>query len=154
MASRRRTVPELIEVGAPALAASLVRLVGRLPRVLRRRALEGAFGRAAGAFNRGDLEALFALFADDVEYVPPPALRPPDEMVGRDGLIEFWREALTRYPDSRITNLSLAETERDRFTRTARVSHRGPGRPELTYEIRQLTVLRHGRVVRQVNDAA
>jgi ketosteroid isomerase-like protein len=128
-------------------------LLSASPEPLRRRLLKAAFDRAAGAFNRGDLEALFALFADDVEYVPPPALRPPELLRGRVALLGFWRQVLARYPDSRIENLDLREAARGRFVRTARITHRSPTEHPLSYDIDQVTELRRGRVVRQVNAA-
>lgn len=149
MPSPERTTAERLEVAAPGLAAAAASLVGVLPRPLRARALQGAFDRAAAAFNRGDLDALFALFADDVDYVPPPALRPPDRIRGRDELKRFWRDVLERHPGSTIVNLSLEEAGRNRFVRTARLTHG----PDLVYDIRQLTEVRRGRVVRQVNEA-
>lgn len=150
----RRSAIERLELRAPAVAAVLARLAGRLPRPVRRRALEGAFDRAAHAFNRGDFDALFALFADDVEYVPPPELRPPERLDGRDAVLEFWRAVRARFPDSTIENLSLEETEPNRFVRTARLVHRDASGSELSYEIVQTTELRGGRVVRQVNESA
>jgi hypothetical protein len=94
------------------------------------------------------------LFADDVDYVLPPALRPPDRLMGRRAVISFWREVLERYPQSAITNLALVEAERDRFVRTARLVHGAGAGPELSYEIRQTTELQGGRVVRQVNEGS
>lgn len=132
----------------------LAQSLGLLPAALRRKALAGAFERAAAAFNRGDLEALFALFADDVEYVPPPALRPPQRIDGREAVKTFWRQVLERYPQSTITNLSLPEAEPNRFVMTARLVHGAGSRDELSYEIRQTTELRRGRVVRQINEGS
>ena len=154
VSNSNRSAVERLEVRAPALAAIIVQLLGLLPAALRRKALDGAFSRAAAAFNRGDLEALFALFAEDVEYIPPPALRPPDSVVGCQAVIRFWRGVLQRYPQSSITNLSLTESEPNRFVRTARLVHRAGPDEELSYEIRQTTELRGGRVIRQVNSAS
>ncbi|HXD54620.1 MAG TPA: nuclear transport factor 2 family protein [Solirubrobacteraceae bacterium] len=123
-----------------------------LPGPLRRRALQGAFDRARDAFNRGDVEAVMALFAPDVEYGPPPPLG-ADEIVGLPAVLEFWRGVLARWPDSTIENLSIREAAPGRFVRTARLRHAGPGAGEpLEYEIVQTTILRKGRVVRQVNE--
>jgi ketosteroid isomerase-like protein len=147
-----RTAIEALEIRAPALAAGLARLVGRLPGPVRRRVLAGAFERARHAFDRGDLEALFALFDDDVDYVPPPPLeaRP---IRGRADVCAFWRATLDRWPQSTITNLSLVEAAPNRFVREASIEHRDGDGNALTYEIRQTTTLRAGRVVRQVNEA-
>jgi hypothetical protein len=60
------------------MAALVAGALALLPDSLRRRFLGAAFDRARDAFNRGDLEALFALFHRDVEYVPPPALHEGD----------------------------------------------------------------------------
>jgi Universal stress protein family/SnoaL-like domain len=45
--------------------------------------------RAEAAFNRGDFEAIFALFAEDVRYVPPPALG-EGAINGRVAVLAFW----------------------------------------------------------------
>ena len=148
-----RPLADRLELAAPGLAALGARTLGALPGPLRRRALEAAFARARDAFNRGDIEAVMALFARDVEYVPPPALAGA-EIHGLDAVLDFWREVLARYPDSTIENLSLREAGPGRFVRTARLRHAGPGAQTLEYEIVQTTILRAGRVVRQVNESA
>jgi len=130
------------------------RLLGLLPGALRRRALQSAFDRARDAFNRGDIEAVMALFAQDVEYVPPPPLG-RDVIRGLPAVLDFWRDVFARYERSTIENLSLGEAEPGRFVRTARLSHIGPpGTENLNYTIVQSTWLRAGRVVRQVNEIA
>ncbi len=119
---------------------------------MRRRALEGAFARARDAFNRGDIEAVMALFAEDVEYVPPPPLG-GEEIRGLPAVLDFWRGVLARFPDTAIENLSIREAERGRLVRTARLRHGGGQEGEtLQYTIQQTTFLRGGRVVRQVNE--
>jgi ketosteroid isomerase-like protein len=140
-------------VAAPGAAALLARVVLLLPGPLRRRALQSAFERAREAFNRGDMEAVTALFDDDVEYVPPPPLG-GGEIRGRRAVLDYWAGVLARYPQSTIENLSIREAERGRFVRGARLRHRGAGEEPLDYEILQTTILRGGRVVRQVNEAA
>ena len=116
--------------------------------------LQAAFDRARDAFNRGDIEAVTALFARDVTYVPPPPLG-RGEIRGLDAVREFWREVFARYPDSTIENLAIREAAPGRFVRTARLRHRGAQAPaDLDYEILQTTFLRGGRVVRQVNELA
>jgi SnoaL-like domain len=147
----RRPLMDSIEVRAPRLAASAVRLLVHLPAPLRRRVLADAFARAEDAFNRGDFEAVFAVFADDVEYVPPPALYTGAPIKGRAAVLLFWQEILQRFEDSTIANLSVEETTPERFVRTARLTHRGHER-SLDYVIRQTTELRAGRVARQVNE--
>jgi hypothetical protein len=140
-----------LEVRAPGVVALAIRFVLRLPRPLRRRVLADAFARAQDAFNRGDFEAVFALFADDVEYVPPPALHNGAPILGRAPVLRFWQVVLERYEHNRIENLSIEEVSPNRFVRTARLSHAGP-EPALEYAIRQTTELCGGRVVRQVNE--
>ena len=147
----RRPLLDAIEVRAPAAAAVATRLILRMPSPLRRRFLTGAFTRAEKAFNRGDFEAIIAPWADDVEYVPPPALHTGPPIVGRAAVLQFWQDVPRRYERNRITNLSLEETSRNRFVRTAQLSHDGPT-GTIEYVIRQTTDLRHGRVVRQVNE--
>ena len=123
----------------------------RLPPSLRRRVLSAAFERAERAFNRGDLAAVFALFADDVEYVPPPALHSGPPIVGRLAVQRFWEDVLARFERSTITNLSIDEATPTRFVRTARLSHRRSD-DNVGYAIRQITEVAAGRVVRQVNE--
>ena len=135
------------------MAALGARALGALPVRLRRRALQLAFDRARDAFNRGDMEAVTALFAEDVAYVPPPPLG-AGEITGRAAVLAFWRQTLARYPDSTIENLSLREVQPGSFVRTARLRHQGAGGDALDYEIVQRTFLRGGRVVRQVNELA
>ena len=135
------------------LAALVARAVSRAPAGVRRRALEAAFDRAREAFNRGDMEAVFALFSDDVEYVAPPALHEGPPIHGRDAVLRFWEAQLERFDSSSIENLSIEEDTPGRFVRRARLRHvpRGAGEP-LEYVILQTTELRRGRVVRQVNE--
>ena len=148
-ARARRPLSDRIEVAAPSLVALVTRAVGRLPAPLRRRVLTAAFARAEAAFNRGDFEAIFALFADDVRYVPPPALS--DAAIdGRAAVLAFWQRVGLRFRASTIENLSVQEATPRRFVRTARITHR-TDREELSYVIRQVTELRGGRVVSQVN---
>jgi ketosteroid isomerase-like protein len=146
-----RPVMDAIEVRAPEVSALALRALPRLPPRVRRTVLAGAFARAEAAFNRGDFEAVLALFADDVEYVPPPALHHGPPIVGRPAVLRFWQDVLERYDRSAIANLSVEETSRNRFVRTARLTHDGPD-GALTYVIRQTTDLRRGRVARQVNE--
>ena len=148
-----RPLPDRIEVAVPALAAVLARLLSLAPARVRGRALEGAFDRAREAFNRGDMEAVFALFSADVEYVPPPTLYEGPPITGRGAVLAFWNDQLGRFQSSSIENLSLEEAGRGRFVRRAalRHIHAGEGVP-LEYVILQTTELRRGRVVRQVNE--
>ena len=141
-----------MEIGAPRLAALLARGVGRLPEPLRRRILQAAFERARDAFNRGDLEAVFALFAADVEYGPPPPLHKGDPLRGRAAVFDFWRSVRQRYDRSAIENLSLEEATPGCIVRRARLRHRSSASgDELAYVIVQTTELERGRVVRQMN---
>ena len=148
----RRPLADRIELGAPGAAALLARAVGRLPGPVRERVLQSAFDRAREAFNRGDLEVVFALFAADVEYGPPPPLHAGEHLRGRAAVLGFWREVLDRYDQSTIENLSLGEAAPGRIVRRARLRHRCSATGEtLAYEIVQTTELAGGRVVRQVN---
>jgi hypothetical protein len=149
---RGRTASEKIELRFPGLAALGVLLLGKAPGPVRRRALRRAFARAEAAFNRGDFDALFAMFADNVEYVPPPALSEAT-IHGKHELLRFWNEVLSRYPEGEITNLDLEEATPTRFIRTIRVVHRARDEQRLRYDLRQTTELERGRVVRQVNRA-
>ena len=135
----------------PNVAAVLVRGLARAPGTVRRRVLADAFARAERAFNRGDLDAVFALFADDVEYMPPPPLYDGPLITGRDAVRRFWNTTNARFEESQITNLGIEETDPARFVRTAELVHRS-SQQELRYRIRQTTELRNGRVARQVNE--
>lgn len=147
-----RPLADRLEVGAPRLATLGARTVGALPEPLRRRILQAAFDRARDAFNRGDFDVVFALFADDVEYVPPPPLSPDTPLRGRAAVLEFWRDVFARYDDNTIENLSLEETSRGHVVRRARLRHRSHDTSEtLDYVVVQTTELDAGRVVRQVN---
>ena len=146
-----RPPADSFEVRFPKFAAVLVRGLGRAPEPVRKRLLLDAFARAERAFNRGDLDAVFALFARDVEYVPPPPLYDGPPITGRDGVRQFRNGISTRFEENRITNLTVEETAPSRFVRTAELVHRKP-QHELRYRIRQTTQLRNGRVARQVNE--
>jgi ketosteroid isomerase-like protein len=126
--------------------------VARLPVSVRRRALRGAFERARAAFNRGDLEAVFGLFANDVEYGPPPPLYSGHVLHGRAAVFDFWRQVFDRYDENTIENLSLDEAAPGSFVRRARLHHRTSATgASLDYVVVQTTHLKRGRVVRQVN---
>lgn len=146
----RRPVADRIEIAAPSLAAIAAPLAGHLPVPLRRRVLVSVLARAEAAFNRGDYDAVFALFADSAHYVPPPALSQVP-ITGRNAILDFWRATNARFATSTVTNVSLDETLPERFTRTLRITHRADGE-EFSYLIRQVTDLRQGRVVSQVNE--
>jgi len=122
-----------------------------LPERVRNRALQGAFDRARDAFNRGDLETVFALFAADVEYGPPPPLH-EGTLRGRAAVFDFWRSVSARYDESTIENLSLEAAAPGYIVRRARLHHRSRATgEELSYVIKQTTELAAGRVVRQIN---
>jgi EmrB/QacA subfamily drug resistance transporter len=149
-ARMRRPAMDTLEVRWPAVAAHAAGLMLRLPGPVRRRGLASAFGRAEAAFNRGDFQAVLALFADDVDYVPPPPLS-ATTIRGRTAVLGFWQAMPARYQRSTITNLALEEAGARQFVRTARLRHTGAG-ATVEYVIRQTTQVRRGRVVRQVNE--
>jgi hypothetical protein len=146
----KRPLADRVEVAVPAVAAFAARVLARLPSAVRRRVLTNAFARAEAAFNRGDFEVIFALFDDDVAYVPPPALA-KEPINGRAAVLAFWQEVARRFDPSAIENLSIEEASAHRFVRTARVTHR-LRENELGYVIRQVTEVRGGHVVAQVNE--
>ncbi len=151
--SDHRPLADRLEVAAPGVAAVVARFVSRAPAGLRARALEAAFDRARDAFNRGDMEAVFALFAADVVYAPPPPLYEGPPITGRDAVLAFWSDQLARFRSSSIENLSIVEAGPGRFVRRASLRHLPAGEGEaLEYVILQTTELRRGRVVRQVNE--
>jgi hypothetical protein len=145
----RRPVADRLEIAAPSLVALAARVAGQIPGPLRRRVLVRALARAEAAFNRGDFVAVFALFAENAHYVPPPVLS-QTPIAGRDAILHFWRTIEARFTTSTIENLSLDEVEPERFSRTLRITH-GTDGDKISYVIRQVTELRHGRVVSQVN---
>jgi ketosteroid isomerase-like protein len=147
-----RPLADRVEVRAPGLAALAVMAVARLPVSVRRRVLRGAFERARDAFNRGDVDAVFGLFAKDVEYGPPPPLYSGDLLHGREAVVDFWREVFARYNENTIENLSLDEAAPGSFVRRARLHHQiSATGASLDYVVVQTTYLKRGRVVRQVN---
>jgi SnoaL-like domain len=154
MADASRPLADRLETGAPRVAALLARAAGHAPGPVRRRILAAAFDRARDAFNRCDLEVVFALFDADVEYVPPPPLREGGPLRGRAAVCEFWRGVLDRYEENAIENLGLDEAGPGRFVRRARLFHRTRAGEALSYTIVQTTELEGGRVVRQVNRLA
>jgi len=145
-----RPLADRIEVAVPSIAAIAARGASHLPAPVRRRALISALARAEGAFNRGDYEAVFALFTNATRYVPPPALS-TTPISGRAAILEFWHSIGARFRNSTIENLSLDEAAPERFTRTLRLTHQTED-SEISYVIRQVTKLHHGRVVSQVNE--
>jgi SnoaL-like domain len=149
-AASHRPVMDAFEVRYPRVGAGVLRVLLRMPPALRRRVFTSAFARAEAAFNRGDFEAVTALWADDVVYVPPPALHAGPPIIGHSNVLAFWNEVSRRYDRSRIANLSIEALDRKSFVRTARLSHQGPGET-LEYVIRQTTYVDRGRVIRQVN---
>jgi ketosteroid isomerase-like protein len=149
-ADAQRPLADRVEVAAPSFVAIIARVVARLPAPLRRRLLNDVFARAEAAFNRGDFEAIFALFAEDVHYVPPPALG-EGAINGRAAVLAFWQAIATRFGVSTIQNLSVEEVTPRRFVRTARITHRTDG-DELSYAIRQVTEVCGGRAASQINE--
>ena len=147
--STRRPFADRFEVAAPSLAALAARGAGHLPKPLLRRVLVSALARAEAAFNRGDYVAVFALFTDTARYVPPPSLG-HEPITGREAILDFWRDTGARFTTSTIEDFSLDEIAPERFTRRLRLTHRTDDE-EIAYVIRQVTELRHGRVVSQVN---
>jgi len=148
----RRPLADSVEVHAPGVAALVAALVSRSPERVRRRVLVAAFDRARDAFNRGDLDVVFALFADDVVYGPPPPLHQGAPIEGKGAVLRFWRDVFTDYDDNAIENLSLVEAAPGSFVRRARLHHRSSATgASLDYVVVQTTELRSGRVVRQVN---
>jgi len=152
MGSPERPLADRIEVAAPAFAALAARAAGLLPGPVRRRVLLAAFDRARDAFNRGDFEVVFALFASDVEYGPPPPLHDGGPLHGRAAVFDFWRHVLATYDENTIENLSLEQAAAGKIVRRARLHHRSSASgAELDYVIVQSTELHAGRVTRQIN---
>jgi hypothetical protein len=134
----------------------MTRLVTRgvlaAPAPVRQAVLGGAFARAKDAFNRGDLEVVFATFSPAVEYDPPPPLPGARRIHGRDEVLRYWRGIFARFEQNEIQNVEVIEVGRGTIQRTARLHHGGPGEEQLEYEILQTTEIRGGSVVRQTNE--
>jgi ketosteroid isomerase-like protein len=129
----------------------LLRIVVALPGPLRRRVLVSAFRHAEDAFNRGDLDAVFASFADDVEYLPPAPLPRAAPIVGKARVLAFWEDVAARY-ESEIETNELRELGRGRMFRAARLRHVArDGDETIEYSIEQLTEIEGGQVVSQRN---
>jgi len=95
---------------------------------------------------------VFALFAPDVEYGPPPPLHEGGPPKGRAAVFEFWNGVFERYDENAIENLSIDEVSSGSFVRRARLVHRSVMIDEsLEYTVIQTTNLEGGRVIRQVN---
>ena len=54
--------------------------------------------QAIAAYNRGDLDAFCAFYADDATYVSPDGT-----YKGREAITESWRQTLTAFPDGQVT---------------------------------------------------
>jgi ketosteroid isomerase-like protein len=150
-----RPIPDRIERATPSLLsrAGAIALL-RLPGPVRVRMIKVGFGRAQKAFNRGDLEVVFAAFADDVEYMPPPLLPECRPLRGKEAVIEYWREVFDHFEVNRIENLELWEPAPGIYMRRATLFHGARNGEFLRYEIEQRTEFRHGQVVRQENRIA
>lgn len=95
---------------------------------------------------------MFALFASDVEYGPPPPLHEDEPLQGRGAVLDFWRGVLAHYDENAIENLSVEEAAPGHIVRRARLRHRSSTTGDaLDYVILQTTELEGGWVVRQVN---
>jgi ketosteroid isomerase-like protein len=147
----KRPIADRLELASPALTRTMTRGILGLPGPLRRSALASAFERAQDAFNRGDLEAVFAAFSAEIEYLPPPPLPGAGPIVGRDHVLRYWLGIFERFDENRIENLGVVETGRGTVRRTARLRHARAGE-RLDYEILQTTEFSGGEVVRQVNE--
>lgn len=149
----KRPLADRLELVSPALTRTLTRLTLALPSPLRRAVLRDAFARAQEAFNRQDLEVVFAAFAPAVEYLPPPPLPGARLIQGREEVLRFWNGIFERFDENRIENLELAESSRGTVQRTARLRHANTQTSEiLEYEIRQTTEFGGGMVIRQTNE--
>lgn len=129
----------------------LLRVVIALPGPLRRRILISAFHHAEDAFNRGDLDAVFAAFAEDVDYLPPSALPGAGPIEGKARVMAYWEEIAARF-ESEIETTALREIQRGKMFRAARLRHLDrSGGTNLEYRFEQVTEIAGGQVVRQQN---
>ncbi|MEA2466759.1 MAG: SnoaL-like domain [Thermoleophilaceae bacterium] len=142
------------ELRFPRATRALTQVVLMAPHPVRQAVLAGAFKRAEAAFNRGDMDVVFAAFAPDVEYEPPPQLPGARPLRGRPAVFGYWRGIFEEFEDNRIENVEVVETGQGTIRRVARLHHRHrDGGQPLDYEILQTTELRGGLVVRQRNEA-
>lgn len=132
----------------------LLRVVVALPGPLRRRILIAAFRHAEDAFNRGDLDAVFVPFSENVEYLPPSPLPGAGPIEGKVEVLTFWRGIADRY-ESEIETSELRELEKGTMCRVARLRHveRNSGEV-IAYTIEQVTEIAGGAVVSQRNYAS
>jgi ketosteroid isomerase-like protein len=148
-----RPLADSLELANPTLTRTLTRGILALPRPIRRPILTAAFTRAQDAFNRRDLEVVFAAFAPEVEYVPPPPLPDARPLRGREEVLRYWEGIFERFNENRIENLKLVESSRGTVQRTARLRHASTRTSErLEYEILQTTVFGSGAITRQTNE--
>ena len=65
------------------------------------------------AWNAHDLEAILALYTDDIVFLSPASTRitgdPSGRVVGKQALRDYWRQALALSPDLRFTLKSVFE---------------------------------------------
>jgi ketosteroid isomerase-like protein len=129
----------------------LLRCVIALPGPLRRRILFMAFSHAEDALNRGDFEAVFAAFAEDVAYMPPSRLPGAAPMTGKVRVMAYWNEIAVRF-ESEIETSELRELERGEVFRAATLRHVDRETGEiLECRFEQVTEIAGGQVVRQLN---
>jgi ketosteroid isomerase-like protein len=149
----KRPLADRLELVSPALTRALTRCTLALPAPIRRAILRDAFARAQEAFNRRDLEVVFAAFAPGVEYFPPPSLPGARRIEGRQEVLRYWEGIFERFDENRIENLELVESSRGTMQRTARLRHANTQTSEiLEYEIRQTTEFGGGMITRQTNE--
>lgn len=147
-----RPAVDRLELAVPALTRLVTRAVLAAPGPVRIAVLRSAFDRARDAFNRGDLEVVFAAFAADVEYIPPPPLSGPALIRGKVEVMRYWTGVFEHYETNRIENLEVVESGGGVARRTARLRHGSSRDPEaLDYAIVQTTRFDRGEVVRQEN---
>lgn len=148
-----RPLPDRLELRSPYLFRHLTAVVMRLPiRRLRRVLIGLALKRAQDAFNRGDVEVIFAAFAPDAEYQPPPRLPGAHPVTGREAAVDFWQAIFLDWKDNRIENLGFVDAGDGKIVRRAALHHVNRSTGELLeYEIVQETQFVGGMVSSQVN---
>lgn len=85
------------------------------------------------AFNRGDVAALVALYADDATHTSPKirALHPATggQLVGKPAITAWWQDAIARLPGLRYQETAITVDDRRVFLEYTRHAPDGPPLP-------------------------
>lgn len=98
------------------------------------------------AFNSGDVPRLVALYADDCTHTSPKirVMHPQTggQLVGREALTAWWKDALQRLPGLRYERLSITANDERVFLEYVRHAPDGPPMP-----VAEVFEIRVGKIV-------